>query len=175
MLAKSHVLSAVAVSLPLTIWIPQEELIFYLIAVVIGSLFPDLDEEGSFLSRRVYIVSYLISMFSEHRGWTHTMMAIVLYSLAGTVAIFYNFITVWMLIGFIIGVLMHLMGDMCTKSGLKIAYPLSNKRFHILPKSMLLYTGKNVEVYFIIPMLGSAVALGIYLFVLPRIMALGLQ
>lgn len=152
MLAKSHMLSAMIVAVPILGNIEQEYAIMFLLATLIGSLFPDLDEPGSFLSRRVQIISILISLFTTHRGITHTIAIVLVYALVGSYFVFEYDSAKYVLFGFIIGNIIHLMGDMATKSGVKIFYPLTNKSFHLLPKSMRLYTNGKVEIFVVIPM-----------------------
>ncbi len=166
MLAKSHVLSATIIAVPMLGMIEEKEALIFLISVVIGSLFPDLDEPGSFLSRRVKIVSVVLSMFTKHRGVTHTFIALSVYSLAFAVLNYYYPLIPVILIGFILGNVIHFLGDMSTKeSGLKLLYPFSNKKYHVLPKKIRVKTGSNIEKYLVIPTFGTILVVELYFYI----------
>lgn len=165
MLAKSHVISSMIIAVPLSSLVAQEYVMMFLVTVVIGSLFPDLDEKGSYLSRRVYIVSYVISMFTTHRGHTHSILALVLYFIIGFLISKYFEVPLHILGGFLLGNLIHFTGDMTTKSGLTILYPFSKSSFHLLPKNFRLRTNSKLEKYFVVPVLGSALVCNIYIFI----------
>lgn len=48
----------------------------------IGSLIPDIDHEGSLIGRKMKPVSHVVRKVCGHRGYTHTLLALFVYSLA---------------------------------------------------------------------------------------------
>lgn len=58
----------------------------------------------------------------------------------------------------LIGALAHVAGDMCTHSGIPLAYPLSRYEFHLLPHPLRLTTGRAAEHWIVTPLLLAALA-----------------
>ena len=122
----------------------------YLFAVSIGAIFPDIDEPHSYIGRKLPIFSHLLSLFVEHRGVTHTALLVFLYFLA--VNIFAsNLVYKIVGFGFIIGNIGHILGDMTTRSGVAIFYPVFNKNIGLIPKEFRYYTGGIVEYAIVLP------------------------
>jgi len=165
MLAKSHIISTMIVLTPLSIYVEQDEVLIFLIAGVIGALFPDLDEKGSFLSRRVYFISKFISIFTEHRGWTHTLIIVLIYIIIGAIFLKYNETTQYAntLLAFVVGNIIHMIGDLSTRSGLQILYPFKKKQYYILPRGMRIVTNSKVEIYILIPFMATVLLMEIFL------------
>lgn len=92
-----------------------------LTASALGSLLPDIDHPKSFLGRRVRFLSVPISATLGHRGLTHSLIAIILFSmfLASFAESLPSVIT-----ALCIGYLSHLLGDFMTKGGIPLFYPI---------------------------------------------------
>ena len=122
----------------------------YLFAVAFGATFPDIDEPHSYIGRKMPIFSHILSLFVEHRGITHTVLLISLYYI---IVNFYatNLIYKIIGIGFIVGNVGHVIGDMTTRSGVAIFYPIYNENIGLLPKEFRYYTGSMVEYAVILP------------------------
>lgn len=167
MTAKSHTMSAMLVGLypVLSGYVPLEYSKFYLIGLIIGSLWPDLDEPESYLGRRVYIISLFLSIFTKHRGITHTVIALVIYAIVAYVLYLYretfNISTsavIFSSIGFLLGNFIHILGDMCTKEGgIALLYPISKKRFYLTPEQLRFKTAGITESVIVTPTLTAGV------------------
>jgi len=155
MLAKTHMMSSATILLPTLYFIPIEYAAVFIVAGMLGSLFPDIDEPRSLISSKVYFVSKLISMFTKHRGVTHTIAILVLYSaiILWISDLYFTLeIGVYAALGFSLGNLLHCMGDAATKEGgVAIFYPITSKRFYILPHSLRFKTAGTLERAFILP------------------------
>jgi len=112
----------------------------------IFSLMPDLDEPNSYLSRRTPIIPFILKRLTTHRAVTHQLRGIfILLATLITIGIFYPIINIYIPIA-ILAYFGHVLGDSCTLSGIRnFAYPISNKTFWILPKSMRFRTNSITE------------------------------
>lgn len=113
----------------------------------LGSLFPDIDEETSLINKYIpfkfkkliyailggyfiyqlftekdiaFLIPAILSLFifiSGHRGFTHSIMAAVIFSISfvATPSLFYSFI---------IGYGLHLICDMLNEKGIALLYPM---------------------------------------------------
>lgn len=93
--------------------------------LVIGSVFPDIDEPNSYIGKRSLGTSYIINALFGHRGLTHSLLPFIL-----LVLLTIKF-PVSMLIGFTAGYLFHILSDMFSKSGVPLFLPFSNKKYAI--------------------------------------------
>lgn len=97
---------------------------------MVGSLAPDIDHPQSWLGRRLPFISEPISAVLGHRGFTHSLLAVVvaavllLFSLTGSFAL--QEITV-AAIALLLGYLSHLLGDWATNSGIPLMWPSKRK------------------------------------------------
>jgi len=132
-----------------------EILPFFILALVsFGALLPDLDHKDSYISKRLRPISFFVS-FLTHRGPTHRVDYNIIFF--GGIS-FGLFMTNYLLASYIvfwlgIGSLLHIYGDMHTKSGVKIFG--GKKGLHVLPKSLTFRTASGTEnfwlfVYFVI-------------------------
>ena len=101
----------------------------------IGSLFPDIDSSTSKLGSKVKIVSKIINNMFGHRGLLHCPLLII-----GLFFLLRQLFGNWGLqeysigyIGFLCGMLMHLVCDMTTRGGIPILYPFYTTKFSITP------------------------------------------
>lgn len=140
--------------------------------IFISALAPDLDEPGSYLSKRFpwMIVSVILSIFTTHRGATHLFIAPFIYALLIAIisAFFLKdkvFDYLYMTYFLIVPYMFHLIGDGFTKGGIRrFMYPFSKKTFWTLPKSLRFYTGSFTEnIYLVIFTLIIVLELFLYL------------
>lgn len=127
----------------------------FLIAVAVGSLLPDLDEEGSYIGKKFPVVSFVYAFFGiRHRGLTHYalfLFALTVIGMASIALLDIEKISMFFIFGLIFGYLMHLLGDMLTKGGIdNFFYPFSTTKAVLLPRGLRFYTGSNEELYFFI-------------------------
>ncbi|MEZ8029259.1 metal-dependent hydrolase [Enterovibrio norvegicus] len=91
------------------------------IIVAIGALFPDLDHHQSRLGRLVPFISMPLQAILGHRGAFHSLLAL---------GLIFWFCRDWhspTLLAFGFGFIGHLVGDMATKSGLSLFWPLGGR------------------------------------------------
>lgn len=93
-------------------------------ASIIGSLLPDIDKEGSFISNRIPIGGIIEKSFG-HRKLIHSLAFwVVVFML--TVGFMGN-----VAIGIFAGVVSHLVLDTFNHNGVPWMYPFNRKRFHV--------------------------------------------
>jgi len=98
---------------------------FLLAGIVIGSLAPDLDHPGSKLGRRSLGIAHVIHFLFGHRTITHSILpvvALILLSIMFPHAL---------LIGFTLGYILHIAGDVCSVQGVPLLYPFNKKHIKI--------------------------------------------
>lgn len=120
-------------------------LIFYC-ASIIGSIFPDIDEKNSYISRKIPIISIITSSLLKHKTYTHYLFLPV-----GIFVFSFYFIEDLgikiSLMGFAVGILLHDMGDMFTMNGIRgFLYPFfPNTNIVLLPCFLRFTTNGMVE------------------------------
>lgn len=129
------------------------ELLFYL-SIAIGSLFPDLDEEGSKLSKVFPLFPMIYDLLGiEHRGVTHQLSFVFVLAIGCFIILNLNyadFVSNIILYGLALGYFMHLPGDMLTKGGINnFYYPVSNVKGVLLPRVFRFYTHSKEELLFL--------------------------
>lgn len=85
--------------------------VFLLLVFILGSLFPDIDSAKSILGRKVKIISFIF----KHRGFFHSIFALILFSLLLGL-LFKPIVGVVFASGFAL----HLIMDAITKEGINI-------------------------------------------------------
>jgi membrane-bound metal-dependent hydrolase YbcI (DUF457 family) len=115
MLFRTHLIFGLLLFLLLSFF-PVNELLF-LVIVLFGSLFPDIDSSKSFVGKRVKIIGWAF----KHRGFFHSVFALVLFTL-----FFYFLLNFYYAIGFAIAFLGHLLLDALSKEGIQI-FPFKKK------------------------------------------------
>jgi len=127
MLFKTHIVSSLAVSEVILIIssnlfnfnILSIDFFIFLFFVFIGSIFPDIDEQNSKISKSLPpFISLYINRIFGHRGFTHSLLGISLitflfYIILGDIDYKNSYIY-----GFFIGNILHVIGDMVTYSGI---------------------------------------------------------
>jgi inner membrane protein len=91
-----------------------------------GALLPDIDHPQSWVGRRARLIAHPLAALLGHRGFTHSILAVVACSL----------LLRWRGLGravvdpLVVGYLSHLAADLVTSSGLRLGWPL-RRRFAI--------------------------------------------
>ncbi|WP_342632715.1 metal-dependent hydrolase [Marinobacter alkaliphilus] len=151
MMAMSHVATSVVVWSLASQFTPLEPTPAAFLAVVVGSLLPDIDHPKSWLGRRLLFISAPLSLIVGHRGITHSLLA----ATALLFALFWwGALGGYVVASLCIGYLGHLAGDFLTKGGIPVFWPL--KRRFSLP---LFGTGGLTEFLFVVMAVGVAAAI----------------
>jgi len=97
-------------------------LLFFFLIIIFSSLFPDIDEEKSTISK-IMPGSIFIHKFFKHRGFTHNILGLSLFTY-----LFYIFNiyvvglnindSIFFSLSFFLGYLIHLFGDLVTYAGI---------------------------------------------------------
>ena len=145
MTAKGHLALALLPAIPIAAHLNLQEQMIFLGAVGFGVLLPDIDEPNSYIGRRFKFISIPLKIFGiKHRTFTHYLIFPLIVFL---ISLFLS--RIYQLIGFglTLGILMHDIGDMLTKGGIKgFFYPfLREKTIRILPKNLAFYTNSITE------------------------------
>ncbi len=113
----THILAGVLtyfILLSLNIFEPN---ITLLMAIVIGSLLPDIDHPNSYINNQLKITKP-IGRTIKHRGITHSVeFIVILWAIFHFIGISY-----YIKVGIIIGVITHLVMDAMTISGIYVSY-----------------------------------------------------
>lgn len=119
--------------------------------VISGSIFPDIDEDESYIGNKLKLFSIVVSSIFKHRTFTHYLITPVLCLL-----LTYYFIeplsyTQLFFYAFSAGILMHDLGDMLTNGGIRgFFFPLfPNTRIALLPSFLRFSTFSLTEYVFI--------------------------
>ncbi len=102
-----------------------------------GALLPDIDHPKSWAGRRCRMVSRPLAAIAGHRGFTHSLLAVVL----GLYLLHAPEIPRAVAAPIVVGYLSHLAADLLTPAGLRLAWP--HRRAYALP---LCRTGSVREV-----------------------------
>jgi membrane-bound metal-dependent hydrolase YbcI (DUF457 family) len=95
---------------------------------------------GEILTGLVKILATVIREIAGHRGATHWLVTALFLS-----ALVIVLVDVFLGLCFCVGYLSHIALDMMTKSGVPVLGPLSDTRFHLLPKPMCVKTGGPLD------------------------------
>lgn len=110
-------------------------LLIYIYFAYLGSLFPDIDMRGSYISKRLPLLYKSFGKKFRHRSFTHSLVSVSILSYILELLIYYtqdNIVFLCVSCGFIIGYISHICLDLITKEGVEIFYPLTIN-FSILP------------------------------------------
>lgn len=130
-------------------------LILYIYFIRLGSIFPDIDCQQSYLGRRLPLVSRIINSKFPHRSFTHSLLFIyILVFISFIINIFlkvfypyiYCYIDIYIFTiyyGFILGCVSHIFFDMFNCNGVRLLYPSENK--YRLPLAPVIKTGSINE------------------------------
>lgn len=155
----------------------------FMAGAVLGSIFPDIDHRGSYLGRRVRIISTPLTIAGEvskqskkmlnkvrskkistesiisHRGITHTplllmvLMTVMLFASTHLLEGLASLVISYMSVGFGVGIASHIFLDSLTKDGTPLLYPLSSKKFSFLP----IKTGGMMESFIAVFMVAGTI------------------
>ncbi|MCC0636784.1 MULTISPECIES: metal-dependent hydrolase [unclassified Clostridioides] len=103
-------------------------IIIYIYFAYLGSLFPDIDMRGSYISKKFILIYKLFGSRFRHRGFTHSLLALLLISsFFKSLTIFTNNNIVFSCLssGFIIGYFSHMCLDLITKEGIELFFPIT--------------------------------------------------
>lgn len=135
-------------------------LAFTIAGAATGALLPDLDASSSLLQslslggiRPLALPGRFANRRFGHRGFLHSFLALGAWTVGSWPVMF---VSVWLWLGLTLGYLSHLLGDACTKSGLRLLYP-DRRVIHLLPKPLRLSTGSQAEEA-VFALLGAAAA-----------------
>jgi inner membrane protein len=156
MMAGSHVVVGIAA----WVWaaphlgLPPLDAVALVLAIG-GSLLPDIDHPHSWVGRRVRVVSRPLAAMIGHRGFTHSILAVVVCACLLRWQGFSRGIAAPIVVGY----LSHLGADFFTSSGLRLAWPL-RRRFAI----PLCKTGSPAEsmIVMVVAIWVGATALGLH-------------
>lgn len=120
MMYKTHMAFGMLAGLIVLDYLNTNKYIF-IAAVLFGSIFVDIDEDSSYIGKRMGFVSSAIEFLFGHRGIFHSLLLASLLFLGFVV---FNHVVLG--IGFLAGYMSHLIADALTVSGVRIFYPFSN-------------------------------------------------
>lgn len=92
-----------------------------------GSLFPDLDMRGSYISKRFPTIYKKFGSKLTHRGLTHSLVFIYALCYLFNLLVKYssnNVVFICLSSGFIVGYVSHILLDIITKEGIQLFYPI---------------------------------------------------
>ena len=146
MTAKGHIALSLLAAIPTSSLLEgYNNKFIFLIAVVFGSLLPDIDEPNSYIGRRFSFIAFPLKILGvKHRTLTHYLIFPLFIFL---ISFFLEGVYKLIAVGIAFGVLMHDVGDLLTKSGIKcFFYPfLKDKTIRLLPKEFAFYTNSITE------------------------------
>ena len=99
----------------------------YLLGAGIGAVLPDIDKKGSTVSNRAKIVSFISRVLFTHRGFTHSLLAMLILCAVLLPIGYYspnqNFLP--FMVGIIVGFDSHLLLDSLNPTGIMLFYPFN--------------------------------------------------
>lgn len=110
-------------------------LLVYLYFAKFGALVNDIDMRGSHISRRFPAIYKLFGKRFRHRGFTHSLIFVILVAISSSFIIEYtdsNIVFICLFAGLLAGIMSHICLDLITKEGIELFYPLKTN-FSILP------------------------------------------
>lgn len=138
---KTHVATSTAVALPILI-LGHILNIFVLVGVLYGAMLPDIDKQGSHVSRTIPILPGILERKFKHRGAVHSLPATgiillvsIIFFILGLTGIIHTYIPAMLIGGVTLGYLLHLCGDGLSVSGIKWFAPFNKKSYKISDKS----------------------------------------
>lgn len=111
-------------------------IIFVLLVTLFSSL-PDIDHPKSKIGRKLFFISWPISLVFKHRGFFHSVFPAI-----GLFIIFSYFNLSFLGLAIAIGYIAHLLGDAVTKEGINFLHPLATFRIQ-----GPITTGKTLEFF----------------------------
>ena len=114
-------------------------------AAVFGAKLPDIDTRRSSITNKNRLLSFLIRVYTKHRGITHSHFLLFIFMTLFMPLLELNDIYINnFIIGFFLGYLSHLIYDMMNPKGIPLFYPVSKNHIHIAK----IVTGSFEEIVF---------------------------
>lgn len=106
--------------------------VYAMLVTPIGALVPDLDHPNGYISKGNWeFLSIAVRKTTTHRGWTHSILGAVLFTLlSGTVFLLFK-ISLFYTIPFFIGYISHLISDSLNPTGVNWFWPKDRKKYRI--------------------------------------------
>lgn len=108
---------------------PHGMLSFYP-ALMLGGLLPDIDIKTSIISKFLFPVAWIVRIFCKHRGFTHSLLAILILLVTSLKYWDHNPL---FFIGLPIGYVSHIFLDMLTPEGVVLFYPFFKTHIRLRP------------------------------------------
>lgn len=129
MKGKSHIILAANVGATALIFLSPNDLnhsIELMSFSILGGLFPDIDLPQSTLGKITRPISTLLNRLFKHRGFIHSPLfaAIICFLL-------YKYLNYYYFLGFLLGIMSHLISDTMTKGGIPWLYPFKKKKYNL--------------------------------------------
>ena len=139
MMSKTHIVFSLLVCLVLFDLMVIDSPLLFFMSLLFGTLLPDIDLPTSYLGKRLWFLSWPISLFSRHRGLFHGLFfgAFVFFVLLLVGLPFSVYF------GFLVGFASHLFIDALTPAGIMPLQPLLSFRVRGFVK-----TGSLLELFF---------------------------
>ncbi|WP_027108566.1 metal-dependent hydrolase [Lacticigenium naphthae] len=144
MLYKTHVTVTYALALPL-LMSTDSLFIGNVVALGIGSVFPDIDHPRSYIGRRLQGVSHIVGKIFGHRGLAHSIVGIFFFLYLSRFILFHLQLPIEWGDWFILGYISHMVEDSFSKTGVAWLQPIYNKRIQFGFKRIFYTTGKFTE------------------------------
>lgn len=130
MMARSHIVFGFSSTILTFSIFGATPSVLAVIAGMVGSLSPDLDDPKSSLGRVFPFISWPLNLMLGHRGITHSLLFSLIIG-----GIIYLFSDNLILVAFLIGYLSHILGDYITARGVPLLYVpyLTKKKRMVLP------------------------------------------
>lgn len=121
-------------------------LFIYAYFASLGSLVPDIDMKGSYISKKFLLVHKIFGKKLRHRGFTHSFLFMGILTYFAELTLTYtdnNIVFICLFSGLITGTLSHICLDLFTKEGVELLYPIS-VNFSVLPIKTSSKLEKNI-------------------------------
>ncbi len=105
----------------------------------VGALLPDIDHGNATIRQRLGIVGDVALFWLKHRGPTHSLLMLIAVAALGL-----HFHPIYGL-AVAVGYGSHIMGDMMTRAGIVLFWPVWDGKVYLLPPGFRLTTGALVE------------------------------
>lgn len=105
----------------------------FIASTTIGAIFPDIDTKQSKISYKMPIVSFFTRLIVGHRGIIHTPIFLIAAIAVGTICGFIVPVPYFVILGFSMGFMLHLIQDSFTRRGIKWLYPIVDRYYSIIP------------------------------------------
>ena len=117
---KTHLMFSFLIGLLMIFFFNIGNKFLFLFFVLFFGALPDIDHYKSWIGRKLKVLSFLINLFSKHRGIFHSIFPVlILYG----VFLYYGLKEI--ALASAIGYLSHLAMDSLTKTGINFLYPVS--------------------------------------------------